>query len=416
MELNGVRGNILFISYDGMTDPLGQSQVIPYLSGLTRHGYKFTILSCDKPSVYKKRKEYVLNLLKGLPITWKSIPYHKNPPVLSSIYDLENLKRTAAKLHRKEKFDMVHTRPGIPTLAGLWLKKKFGVKFLNDIRGFWADERVDGGMWDLRNPMFKTVYSFFKKHENECLETADKNTCLTYEARKEILNWKNIKGQPLDIQVIPCSADLELFNKNRIDSSVRQSLAGEMGIKPGDFIISYLGSIGGWYMTGEMMHFCSLVAKHIPEAKFLFISPHRHDVIKEAAVQYGLDPARIITRNASRHEVPLYLSFSNFSLFFIKPCYSKISSSPTKHGEIMAMGIPVITNSGVGDVKDIVQKYNAGYVIDDFSDASFMKVIEKLASKPFFDHDSIRKGAEEFYSLDNAIRSYAEVYGKILNN
>lgn len=82
----------------------------------------------------------------------------------------------------------------------------------------------------------------------------------------------------------------------------------------------------------------------------------------------------------------------------------------------MAMGIPVITNSGVGDVKDIVQKYNAGYVIDDFSDASFMKVIEKLASKPFFDHDSIRKGAEEFYSLDNAIRSYAEVYGKILNN
>ncbi|MEI9956314.1 MAG: hypothetical protein WDM90_08440 [Ferruginibacter sp.] len=49
--------------------------------------------------------------------------------------------------------------------------------------------------------------------------------------------------------------------------------------------------------------------------------------------------------------MPLLLSLSQFSVFFIKPCYSKQSSSPTKHGEIMAMGIPLITNSGVGDVE-----------------------------------------------------------------
>ncbi len=50
---------ILFISYDGMTDPLGQSQVIPYLEGLTKYGYLFTILSCDKPKMYKENKSYV---------------------------------------------------------------------------------------------------------------------------------------------------------------------------------------------------------------------------------------------------------------------------------------------------------------------------------------------------------------------
>ena len=415
MEL-GTKGNILFISYDGMTDPLGQSQVIPYLAGLTKHGYKFTILSCDKPETYQARKNYVNSLLQELPIKWKSIPYHKNPPVLSSIYDLQNLKKTAAALHKNEKFDMVHTRPGVPTLAGLWLKKKYGIKFLNDIRGFWADERVDGGMWNLKNPLFKKVYSFFKKHEYECLDLADKNTCLTNEARKEILKWDNLKGQPLDIEVIPCSADLELFNRNNIDIAERNRLAKEMGIEPGDFIISYLGSIGGWYLTKEMMHFCSLAASRLPDAKFLFISPHRHEIIMDAAIQYGLDPARIITRNASRHEVPIYLSFSDYSLFFIKLCYSKISSSPTKHGEIMAMGIPVITNSGVGDVKEIVEKYNAGFVIDEFSDASFKQVIEKIAEHPEIDRNRIRRGAEEIYSLDNAIETYAGVYKGILNN
>ncbi len=415
MELKN-QGNILFISYDGMTDPLGQSQVIPYLAGLTKYGYRFTILSCDKPSRFKEKEKYVRSILDRYSIKWKSIPYHKNPPVLSSIYDLRNIKRVAARLHRKDNFDMVHTRPGIPTLAGLWLKKKFGIKFLNDIRGFWADERVDGGMWDLKNPVFKTVYSYFKKHEYACLEKADRSTCLTHQARNEILKWDNIKSQPLDISVIPCSADLELFNRNTINQDEKERLAKEMNIQENDFIISYLGSIGGWYLTKEMMRFCSLLASNIPNAKFLFISPHRHEVIKEAASKYGLDPSKIITRSAARHEVPLYLSFSDYSIFFIKPCYSKISSSPTKHGEIMAMGIPVITNGGVGDVKEIVEKYDAGFIVDDFSDASFMKIVRKLEERTEFNKDLIRKGAEEIYSLENAVNTYLDVYRSILNN
>ena len=120
-----VKKNILFISYDGMTDPLGQSQVIPYLAGLTQYGYKFTILSCDKPKKYADHKEYVMNLLKPYSIKWVSIPYHRKPPVLSSVYDVMMLKRKAKQLHAKEKFDMVHTRPGVPALIGLWMKKKW---------------------------------------------------------------------------------------------------------------------------------------------------------------------------------------------------------------------------------------------------------------------------------------------------
>jgi len=45
---------ILYISYDGMTDPLGQSQVIPYLIGLSQKGYVITIISCEKEDKFKK--------------------------------------------------------------------------------------------------------------------------------------------------------------------------------------------------------------------------------------------------------------------------------------------------------------------------------------------------------------------------
>jgi glycosyltransferase involved in cell wall biosynthesis len=405
---------ILFISYDGMTDPLGQSQVIPYLIGLSKFGYKFTILSCDKPAAFAANKNYVENLVKGSFVEWVSIPYHKRPAVLSSMYDYWRLKQAASQLHKKRNYDMVHTRPGIPTLVALWMKKKKGIRFLNDVRGFWADERVDGGMWDLKKPLFKKIYHFFKKHEYECLEMADHITCLTQAAKMEMRSWKNIKAQPLPIDVIPCSTDLDLFNPGNINTALKEQIKNDLGLKNEDIIFSYLGSIGGWYLTDEMMQFCKLLSHKMPAAKFLFISPHRHDQIISAAANAGLAAEKIITAHAQRHEVPVLLSFSNYSLFFIKRCYSKISSSPTKHGEIMAMGIPVITNAGIGDVKEIVEKYNSGIVLDDLSQNSMEAAIKKIISGPVFDKEKIKKGAQEVYSLEQAVQSYKLIYDKIL--
>jgi len=396
-----------------MTDPLGQSQVIPYLAGLTRYGYEFTILSCDKPVKYAEHKEYVLNILDTYPIKWVSIPYHKNPPVLSSYYDFLMLRKTAKELYKREKFDMVHTRPGLPTLVALWLKKKYGLKFLNDVRGFWADERVDGGMWNIKNPLFKGIYKWFKKREAECLGIADYNTCLTFKAKEEMLSWKNISRQPLNISVIPCSVDLELFNPANIDKGLKEALNAELNIKENDFVISYLGSIGGWYLTNEMMQFCKEVSDKIPNSKFLFISPHNHSIIVATAKKFGIPGEKILVRHGKRHEVPALLSFSNYSIFFIKPCYSKLSSSPTKHGEIMAMGIPVITNAGVGDVQEIVERYQSGFVLAEMNTPDYINYVEKL-TKTQFDTTRIREGAEEYYSLEKAIEKYREVYDHVM--
>src|SRR5688572_13062035 len=405
--------HILFLSYDGMTDPLGQSQVIPYLSGLCKFGYTFTILSCDKPDRFLAHEDYVRKMLAPFPINWVSIPYHKNPPVLSSWYDYHKLRRTAAELHRAKPFDLVHTRVGIPALAGYWLKRKLGIKFLNDIRGFWADERVDGGMWNRKNLLYNSIYKYFKSKEDKFLVHADYNTCLTWAAKKEIHQWKQIPKQPIPLEVIPCAADMKLFDPAKIERKLQQELRDELLIADDDIIISYLGSIGGWYLTDETMQFCKMLSDRLPKARFLFISPHHADVISAAATAKGLAAGKLIVRYGKRHEVPLLLSLSAYSVFFIKPCYSKISSSPTKHGEIMAMGIPVITNSGVGDVKEIVEKYEAGYVVDDFSESSFTTVIDQVVAGRTFNPLQIRNGAKAFYSLDDAVEKYRAVYAKI---
>ena len=49
---------------------------------------------------------------------------------------------------------------------------------------------------------------------------------------------------------------------------------------------------------------------------------------------------------------------------FIKPFYSKIASSPTKYAESLAMGIPVISNRGIGDIDELTEYLEAGKIID----------------------------------------------------
>lgn len=398
-----------------MTDPLGQSQVIPYLIGLTKKGHRFTVLCCEKRAPYALHKYEVQNLLKPFPIKWVAIPYHRNPPVFSSAYDTFMLIRKAKKLHAEEKFDMVHTRAGTPALAGLWMKKNLGVKFLNDIRDFYAESRVDSGSWNKKNFIYNYVYRFFKQKENEAVEKCDGIVCLTESAKKIITTWPEYNNA-IPLEVIPCSADMNLFDPKKIDDEEKLKFKKELNIHDDNFIISYLGSVGSWYLTDELMHFFKIISDKIPHAKFLFISPDKHQTILHAAKKACLGENKIIIKKAKRSEVPTLLSFSKLSVFFIKSCYSKQASSPTKFGEILAMGIPVITNTGVGDISDILGRSGSGIVLKNFTDAEFECIANKIAEGISDNKSLIRNTALEYYNLHNAVEKYNKIYKAILSS
>ena len=209
--------------------------------------------------------------------------------------------------------------------------------------------------------------------------------------------------------------DLDLFDPAKISVEAQDKLKKEVNIKKDDFIISYLGSIGGWYLTDQMMKFLAIISNKIEKTKFLFITPYEDEIIFKKAEKFGIPREKIIVKHAQRHEVPLLLSLSNYSIFFIKPCYSKKSSSPTKHGEIMAMGIPVITNAGVGDVAEIVAENSSGIILDEFNEAQFHLIAEKISGIDF-DKVMIRNGAEKTYNLKSAVEKYKNMYAAILNN
>ncbi|MBS1613497.1 MAG: glycosyltransferase [Bacteroidetes bacterium] len=406
--------NILYLSYDGMTDQLGQSQVIPYLQGLSREGYSFTLISFEKPERFEKGRAQVEALCKANGIDWQPLIYTKKPPVLSTVYDYQRMKAKAFALHKEKHFSIVHCRSYISAMAGLEMKRQLGIKFIFDMRGFWADERVEGNIWNLSNPIFKTVYNFFKKKEQQFFSQADYTISLTDAGKAEIQSWKSIPNQPIPIQVIPCCADLETFSRSNINQTLLLKLRQELGIKESDFVLSYLGSIGTWYMPAEMLDFFKCLLGKQPNAKFLFITNDEPSAIIGMAKQKGIAADKLIFRPSPRLEVPTYLALSNWSIFFIKPVFSKKASSPTKQGEIMGMGIPHICNIGVGDIDQIMQRTDSGYVVTRFSNTEYTKVVgEMLASAP--SQQAIVQGARQYYSLQNGVQKYLSVYKKILS-
>jgi glycosyltransferase involved in cell wall biosynthesis len=402
--------NVLYLSYDGMTDPLGQSQVLPYLAGLSKKGFHFTLISFEKPDRYAEEKSRIEALCIEHNILWKPLVYTKNPPVLSTLLDIRKMKRTAFLLHREKNFQLVHCRSYISALVGLKLKREKGLKLLFDMRGFWADERVEGKIWNLKNPLFKFIYAYFKKKERTYLEESDAIVSLTDAGKNEMLSWNLPALTPEKIRVIPCCVDLELFDPTKMDHELIRIKKLEHQLTD-KFVVGYVGSIGTWYQLREML----LAFKHIiqlkPHAVFLFVTKESPSIIQREATELGIDIHSIRVVAVQHQKVPCFISLFDCSIFFIRPSFSKKASSPTKQGEIMAMGIPLICNAGVGDTDEIVVRYRSGLVLEDTKEETLSAFSLDFAA---FDREKTMLGAREYFGLDRGVASYFQIYDQFV--
>jgi glycosyltransferase involved in cell wall biosynthesis len=400
-------GRILYISYDGMTDPLGQSQVLPYLAGLSRRGYQICLLSCEKPERYEKGRVRIQEFCDHAGIEWHPVSYTAKPPILSTVMDIRVLKRKAVQLHRRNSFSVVHCRSYISAIVGLWMKRKFGLKFLFDMRGFWADERVDGGLWRRTHPLYNAIYQYFKKKEKAFLEQADAIVSLTHAGRTEILSWPlRLKAE---ITVIPCCVDTALFDPAKLDEPGRSALRQRADIPEGRCVMGYVGSLGTWYLLPEMLAFFRVWKNAHPDSMLFFVTTEPPEMIFAEAERQGVAAADIRVVSASRDEVPVYISLMNYGLFFLKQAFSKKASSPVKQGELMAMGVPVICNAGVGDSDRIVRDYHSGVLVHAYDEKGYRQAIDALRTARF-DPAVIRAGCRDYFDLEQGIAAYEQVY------
>ncbi len=151
----------------------------------------------------------------------------------------------------------------------------------------------------------------------------------------------------------------------------------------------------------------------IPKAKFLFITKDDPKLILKKADERNIDIKTIKIQPSSREMMPSYIGASNFSIFFILPVFSKKASSPTKMGEIMNLGIPIICNSGVGDVDEIMNECMPELLINNFSKKEYRRIINFIGNNPTINGDKIISTSREYYSLIKGVKNYEKIYNSI---
>jgi glycosyltransferase involved in cell wall biosynthesis len=405
LDVNAFVTTSLYICYQSLLDPLTQTQVVAYLEGMALAGYGIILLTFEpRPLSRAETVEWEIQM-QSKHITWYWLRYHKRPTVPATAWDILTGIGMGFQLNRQHKITLLHARSHIPGLMALVLKYLTGAKLLFDLRGFMAEEYADAGIWRANGLLFRVM----KHAERSILSASDGIIVLTHKASSLLNDWYPEETCNKPLQVIPCCVDLRLFSPHPIPSNNQ--------LNP---TIVYVGKLGGWYMDDTLVHFIASAVRFTPNIEFQIWTQSNPDTLKQRLAERGIQHHASIGCTTP-DKLASKLTGTQAGLSFIKPCLSKLASSPTKIGEYLAAGLPVISNAGIGDVDELLQGGNecgpVGVVLNEFSDSAYQQAAARLLAllqEPDI-RERCRRVAREQLDLETIgwVR-YREIYRTII--
>ncbi len=392
----------LYLTRNGLLEPLGQSQVMPYLRGLSRT-YSITLISYEKDEDWSDNSRVTRQRAEceNLGIRWLPQRFVQSPkyfaPALSMIRMVWLLRREI----RGQDVRLIHARALIPATVA-WLANRITrVPFIYDMRALWPEELIAIGKIKRNSSIHKAMAAA----ERACLRDASAVVSLTHAAVNHLNQAfpREMAGQR--VAVIPTCADLDRF---------------QPPIQPPkEPVYGCLGTIlSGWFRTDWLASFLIVASQRDPNARFEITTRDDPDQIR-TAIGGGPDlQRRLLISPSPPDAVPKLLHRQSASVMFFIEGLSKIGSSPTRMAEILGCGLPVVTNDGVGDVAKIVRKYNVGVLAAGSAPEQMETAwdeLQCLMRDPEL-AQRCRNAAEEVFSLKSGTKAFLKVYQDILQD
>jgi glycosyltransferase involved in cell wall biosynthesis len=350
------------------------------------------ILSFEKPDKLAEGGAFMRVNLEKSAVGWTPLSFTRRFGKIGKGWDLLRMYMAALALVSRHQVGIVHCRSYQAMQVGVLLRCLFDVRTIFDMRGLWVDERLDGDLWPQDQLANRLAYRWYKRVEASL---------------PELHRLSPTMRAP--VTVIPCCADFEHF---MAPVGAKERIRRELGITGDDFLLSYLGSLGTWYMLEEMLQFFRSALRLRGKVHLLLVTRDWSPACEALIDRLKLRSSRshIHVRCASREDVPELIASSDVMLSFIKPAYSKIASSPTKLAEAFALGIPVISNKGIGDVDSITVDLDAGALVDVTDPDDLERVARTLDQIRVKGGERLRRAARERFGLEIASASYRAVY------
>lgn len=343
--------DVLYISYNGIDEPLVHSQVLAYLQGLSSRGYRFSLLTFERSAASAAAVAATRERLAAQGIHWYGVTAHRGWGTLSPLQDVRAGLAIARRLLQARPARLIHARSFIPALIA-WRLARHGMPFLNDLRGFWVDEKVYRGR--LRENGL--IYRLAKQLEARVLRASDAIVSLSDRGAQALQDFAAWRGGPLPpLVTIPTCVDTARFSVTDTRPRTPPRLFG------------YVGSLSTEYLPECIIGYFVAARRHFPDSRLRLVSRSNAAPLRALAAQQGLPPGSVDIVALPPEQVPAAVARFDVALSFIRPHFSKLASCPTKVGEYLAAGVPVIGNAGIGDMDALLGDGRIGFLLRDFA-------------------------------------------------
>jgi glycosyltransferase involved in cell wall biosynthesis len=394
---------VLYLTRNGLLEPLGQSQIFPYLKGLAS-SYSITVISFEKPADWLDLpfRSKLQAQCHRLGIRWIPLRFRATPRPWAPALAIHQLALVALWQWRHwRRPQLVHARSYVPAAIALLLHRLIGVPFIFDMRALWPEELITAG--HLRRGSL--LHRALLRLEQRCLQEAAAVVSLTQAAVAYLQQQYPIELAHQRIAVIPTCADLQRFQP------AEQSPAATL-------VIGCIGTVlSGWFLIDWLRAFFEAIARADPKAHFELISRDA-----PAAILAALHPApswadRLLIKSADPAEMPAIVQRHTASvMFYAGGATSELGRSPTRMAEVLGCGRPVVANPGVGDVEQVVRQNHVGVLAHGSSstemDTCVAELLELLQDPDLASR--CRRTAEALFSLESGTAAYSHLYAQIL--
>lgn len=403
----------LYISQNGMLENLGQSQVLPYVRGLANRGVEYDLFAFELDSAPEDAIRALQQDLARDGIRYHPLARKRDPRLRAKLFEAGRGVLSALSTALARRPHVVHGRSYFPSaICDLITRVTPGSKLLFDCRGMLADEYVDSGYWTRDRPEYYLV----KAYEKRLFSRADGLVVLTFALR----DWLQSNGwirEGTVVEAVPCCADIPKFQFD----PARRKVARDILRLTDEPCVIYAGSLGTVYREPDMARFVGALVARDPRTTFCVLTPGDPTNLRGLCLAAGLPATQWRTMRVASAEMPTMLAGGDLALSFIQSSFSKKGSSPTKVGEYLAAGLPIVVNGDIGDQGDLAADADACIVLPAFSETTMRAATEqvfRLAKSPILGRtEATLAVARKHFGLETVgIPRYERLYRALAGN
>lgn len=304
-------------------------------------------------------------------------------------------------LSRLYNVDIMHGQALYSTIHVLRARNRTGTKVVFDVHGVSPEETEMSGGHISR---IKRLTEWEKK----ALNTADLRIFVSNQMKDFFKGKYGLSDMPYVL--IPNCVHNERF---QMSEEIKLSKREQLGIKD-KFVFLYLGTLSVWQWPEAMFSLFAQFYKRRPDSLFYLLLPYyEHEKAVSFLKKHNLPSKSYVVEEVPHSEGGSVVGIADAGLLLRESNPVNYVSSPTKFGEYLAAGVPVISTKGIGDTSDIIRNEKVGLTISPNDEGITSEDLECLLR---FTEDVMKNRLKWSNQCINASKKFLQwsVYGKVI--